>query len=344
MRLKANDLFTTSGPHENLAAQSIRGGFSILAAKSIQFILSTGGTVVLARLLLPADFGLIGMVAVITGFAAMFKDAGLSMATIQKEKITNEQISTLFWINLGITTILGLLITLAAPLAASFYKRPELTAVTVSLALAFAINGLVIQHQALLRRHLRFGALAAIQILAQATQLLTSILLALLGFGYWALVGGLFAQAAASVLSTFFYCPWIPGKARRGTGVREMLRFGSHLTAFNFANYFSRNLDRLLIGRHFGAEALGLYSKAYQLFMMPVAQIRNPINQVLMPVLSRLKNDPDRYRKYYRRMVEILALPASRLFKKGCHRPARNRDTVIGVFRKVKYSEGIRMR
>jgi len=278
-----------------------------MTAQGIQFALNLAGTMVLARLLTPNDYGLIGMVTIVVNFAAMFKDAGLSMATVQKECISHEQISTLFWLNVLISVSLGLCVLVGSPLLAWFYGRPELTAVTAALSVSFLISGLTIQHQALLRRHMRFGTLAVIHIFSYVFNLIVAILLALLGWRYWALVGGTLATALSSTLLTFFFCPWMPGQMKKGTGVRGMLKFGGHLTGFNFVNYFARNGDNLLIGKFVGADALGLYAKAYQLFMMPITQVRAPLEHVAIPVLSSLQNQPVRYIKYYQRLIDITA-------------------------------------
>lgn len=278
-----------------------------MTSQGVQFALRIAGTAVLARLLTPADYGLISMVTVVVNFAQMFKDAGLSMATVQKEHITHEQISTLFWLNVLISGCLGLCVLLGSPVVSLFYGKPELTPVTAALSISFIISGLTIQHQALLRRHMQFGTLAGITISSQIVNLAVTITLALLGWRYWALVGGTLAQALAGTLMTLFYCPWSPGQLKKGTGVREMLKFGGHLTGFNLINYFSRNADNMLIGKFIGADALGLYARAYQLFMMPISQIRAPLDQVAMPVLSSLRNQPERYAKYYQRLLDIMA-------------------------------------
>lgn len=278
-----------------------------MGSQGIRFVLQIVGTMVLARLLTPADYGLIGMVTVVVNFGTMFKDAGLSMATVQKDKITHEQISTLFWINVLISVVLGLCVLIGSPLVAMFYGKPELTAVTATLSISFILSGLSIQHAALLRRHMRFGSLAVVQIASQVITLTVTILLALYGWRYWALVGGSLTTAFFTVVLTFFFCPWLPGRMQKGTGVRDMLKFGGHLTGFNFINYFARNADNILIGRFIGADALGLYAKAYALFMMPISQIRGPLTQVAMPVLSSLKDQPERYVKYYQRLLDIMA-------------------------------------
>ena len=142
------------------------------------------GTVVLARLLTPQDYGLIGMVAVVMGFVSMFKDMGLSVATIQKEEITAEQVSTLFWVNLGLSLIVMALTVAIAPGVAWFYGEPRLTLITVGFAAGFLFSGLTVQHEALLRRQMRFVALAAIEIISLIVGLIVAISLAWRGWGY----------------------------------------------------------------------------------------------------------------------------------------------------------------
>ncbi len=306
-RLSRDTIFQSENLSSDLGRKSVSGGMAVMSAQGIQFALRMAGTVVLARMLTPEDYGLIAMVTVVVGFAQMFKDAGLSMATVQKDRISHEQISTLFWINILISVFIAACVLVASPLVARFYGRPELAAVTAALSVSFIISGLMIQHQALLRRHMQFGTLAIIQITSQIITLGVTIVLAFFGWRYWALVGGTITTALAGTLMTLFFCPWVPGRMKKGTGVRDMLKFGGHLTGFNFINYFSRNLDSILIGKFIGGDALGLYAKAYKLFMMPISQVRGPMTKVAMPVFSALKEKPERYIKYYQRLLDTMA-------------------------------------
>ncbi len=307
-RLTPDSLFDRAHLSSDLAQRSARGGVVTLVSQGVQFFLRIAGMAILSRLLTPSDFGLVGMVTVVVNFAQMFKDAGLSMATIQKERISHEQVSTLFWFNILISAFLGSCVLICSPLVAWFYGKPALTGLTAALSCSFIISGLAIQHQALLQRHMQFGMLASIQIVSNVVNLIVTIGLALLGWRHWALVGGTLATALSGALLTLYFCPWIPGRMRCGTGVRDMLLFGGYLTGFNFVNYFARNMDSILIGRYMGADALGLYARAYQLFMMPISQIRDPLNQVALPALSALKEQPDRYARYYQRLLDVMAL------------------------------------
>jgi len=306
-RLNKNNIFQSNEISRNLAQKSFRGGMSTIASQGIQFFISTVATVVLARLLTPSEYGLVGMAMVIVAFARMFMEAGLSTATVQRDRITHEQISTLFWINLFIGLFLGLCVLASSPLVARFYERAELTAIIAALSLTFFINGIVIQHEALLRRHMRFGTLAVISIAAEAMTLCVTLILALFGWRYWAIVGGIITTAFARSLGIFLFCRWIPGRMRKGTGVRDMINFGRNLTVTNFFIYFSLNLDNILIGKFIGANALGIYGRAYRLFMMPVTQIRMPVTNVAITSLSALKEQPNRYIKYYQRLLDLMA-------------------------------------
>jgi O-antigen/teichoic acid export membrane protein len=306
-RLTGDAIFESGHLSRDLVKKSVRSGMVTMTARGVEFVLQLAGIMVLARLLTPNDYGLIGMVVVVISFAGMFKDAGLSMATVQKETISREQISTLFWLNVLISLFLGLCILAGSPLVARFYGRSELTTVTAALSLSFIISGLTIQHQALLRRHMRFESLAVIQIASYVANLIVAILLALAGWRYWALVGGTFATALSGTLLTFFFCPWIPGRMRRATGVRDMLKFGGHVIGGNFFDYFAGSADHILIGKFIGADALGLYAKAYRMVKMPITQIRGPMRKVALPVLSSLQNQPERYVKYYQRLIDIIA-------------------------------------
>jgi len=302
-----NNFFDTEYLKADLKGRSVRSGAVTIAAQGVWFFLQIGSMVVLARLLTPQDFGLIAMVTAVTGFVATFKSMGLSMATVQKAEINHGQISTLFWINVVLSLGVMLVIAALAPAIAWFYGEPRLTWITLALAGAFIFGGLTIQHQALLRRNMRFGTLALIRIIGMVAGIITAIIAAFYGAGYWALVLMQLATAIAGAIAVWVVCGWRPGLPVRRSGVREMLAFGGNLTGFNVLNYFARNADNLLIGKFWGSGQLGLYSKAYSLLMFPIRQIRGPISSVAIPALSRLQDDPEQYRRYYYRAVNMIA-------------------------------------
>lgn len=304
----ADAYFSTQRLKSGLGARTARGGVVTVASQSFKFVAGMAATVVLARLLTPADYGLVGMVAVVTGFVALFKDLGLSAATVQREEITPAQVSTLFWVNVALSVGVGLLTAAVSPAVAWFYGEPRLRAVTVAYAFGFLVGGLTVQHEALLRRQMRFAALAAGEIMALLASIAVTVVLAWRGAGYWALVGGHLTLGFVYMACVWVACGWRPGAPVRYAGVRPMLRFGGNLTGFGVINYFARTLDNLLIGRVWGSFQLGLYAKAYQLLLLPIDQINSPITSVAVPALSRLADEPERYRQSYLRLLEKVAL------------------------------------
>jgi O-antigen/teichoic acid export membrane protein len=300
--------FRTDHLTADLGGRTARGGVVTVVSQGLKFMISMVATVVLARLLTPQDYGLVGMVAVVIGFVSMFKDLGLSTATIQRAKINNAQISTLFWINVALS--LGVMLVTAAisPLIARFYHEPRLVLITIAYGCGFLLGGLTVQHEALLRRQMRFTALAGAEVFSIVASVVTAITMARRGAGYWSLVGGALSLNLAYLLGIWILCRWRPGLPVKNSGVRSMLLFGGNFTAFSVLNYFARNLDNMLIGWYWGAAALGLYAKAYQLLLLPLDQINSPITAVAVPALSRLADDPERYRQAYLRILEKIAI------------------------------------
>jgi O-antigen/teichoic acid export membrane protein len=304
---KTEHFFSTEHLKADLKGRSVRGGSITMAAQGARFLLQMASMVVLARLLTPQDYGLISMVTAVTGFVSMFKDMGLSMATVQRAEINHNQISTLFWINVLLSIIVMLITAALAPVIAWFYGEPRLIWVTLALAGAFIFGGLTVQHQALLRRQMRFGYLAIIRIVSMLIGIIVGIIAALLGLRYWALVLMIVVTSMTNSIGVWIASPWRPGPPVRKSGVRKMLTFGGHLTGFSFLNYFARNADNVLIGKFWGAGALGLYAKAYGLLMLPISQIREPLNSVSLPALCVIQNDPVKFKKYYVKLVMTIS-------------------------------------
>ena len=308
LRTKADRHFRTDHLKADLGARTARGGAVMVGAQAVRFVITMGSTMVLARLLTPEDYGLVGMVVVVTGFVAFFKHMGLSVATIQREEISPEQVSTLFWINVGVSFALTCATAALAPAVAWFYGRPQLVWVTLAFAAGFTFSGLGVQHEALLKRQMRFAALATIEITSMLAGIAVAVMAARAGAGYWALVYNQLVFGVLYAAGVWLACGWRPGPPVRYAGVRPMLSFGGAITGYGVLNYFARNLDNLLIGRFWGAAQLGLYARAYQLLLLPLDQTTVPLDGVAVPALCRLTDSPERYRKAYLRILEKVAM------------------------------------
>jgi O-antigen/teichoic acid export membrane protein len=283
----------------DLKGKTARAALIATCGQGANFFLRIGSMVVLARLLAPADFGLVGMATACTGFLELFRDAGLSMATIQRASISHAQISTLFWLNLAVGGLLAALCAVTAPLVVAFYHEPRLLWVTVVLGMSFVCSGAAAQHRAILQRHMRFTVLTTIDIVSLLTGIALGVGMALAGKGYWALVGLPVCQSIVGVLGVWIADRWIPGLPRRGIGLQSMLRYGGTVTLNSVIVYIAYNADKVLLGRFWGAETLGIYGRAYQFINLPTTLLNTTVGQVAFPALSRLQSDPERLRSYF---------------------------------------------
>lgn len=299
--------FDTSDLQGDLSGRAVRGGSLTLTSQAAKFALQTVSTIVLARLLLPEDFGLIAMVTVVTALAALIKDLGLSSATVQSETVSQDQASLLFWINVGLSALVMVVVAASARLIARFFDEPRLVGIVIALSITFLIGGLTTQHIALMRRRMRYAAIAVVEIGGQVPGVVVAIILAANGWGYWALVIMQLVSASCTMILAWTVGRWRPSRPRRGIEARTLLAFGGFLTGFNFLNYFTQQSDKALIGWSMGAGELGVYSKAYALFKLPMKQLNPPFAAVALPVLSRLHRDPEHFRHYYYRAVQVLA-------------------------------------
>ncbi|MGA8223705.1 MAG: lipopolysaccharide biosynthesis protein [Candidatus Acidiferrales bacterium] len=293
--------------------RSVRGGAVSVLGQGASIVLQIGTTLILARLLSPADYGLQAMVLTLVNFCGLFQDAGLSSATVQRQTLTDDQISTVFWINVGLGTFLTALVAAAGPLLASFYKDPRLLWLTVASASVFFFNSLAIQHRSMLNRLMRYTTNAKIGIASMVIGCAIAIAMAALGCGYWSLICQNISLPVVQAIGAWLTLRWVPGRPRWTAEIRSMLRYGGTVTLNGFVVYIAYNAEKVLLGRYWGAGPLGLYGRAYQLSNMPVQQATDSFTAVAFPTLSRLQGDPSRLVRAYLRahsLVVSVTVPA----------------------------------
>ena len=297
---------------KDLKEKTIRGGVARMGAQVANFALRIGSLMILARMLDPKDFGLVGMVTAFTGVLNLFRDFGLSTATVQRAEVTEDQISTLFWINLLVGAVLALLSVALAPAVAAFYHEPRLLWITAVLATGFVFNAAGVQHSAILQREMRFTALAVINTIALIAGTVLAIGMARYGYGYWALVAMTIAYPLVTTVGLWMAAAWMPGAPRRRSGLRSMIRFGGTITFNGAVMYVAYNFEKVLLGRFWGAEAIGVYGRAYQLVNIPTDNLNSAVGEVAFSALSRVQDDPSRLRSYFLKgysLVTALTLP-----------------------------------
>ncbi len=297
---------------DGLKTKVIRGSIAKLCGQAITLFIRLVFLAVMARLLDPHDFGLVAMVTVVTGVFELFSTAGLSAATVQQASISAEQVSTLFWINVIVGAVLSSLCLATGPFLAAFYEEPRLLWITAALASGFIISSAGVQHLALLQRDLRYVSLAAIETIAQMAAVGIGISMAVAGLGFWALVGATLAVRFTTTACVWATVRWKPFKPKSSDEIGRLLRFGGTITINNFVIYLGYNLDKVLLGRFWGADALGLYGRAFQLIDIPTSSLNSALGGVAFAALSRLQTDANRFRMYFLKgysLINALTMP-----------------------------------
>ena len=291
---------------QDFKGMALRGGLAKLCGQAGIFALRLAFMMVVARLLQPEDFGLVAMATIFTAVLELFSSAGLSMATVQKSTIDNEQISTLFWINIAVGILLGLLCLLIAPLVVTFYREPRLFWVMAAMGAGFIFSAAGVQHVALLQRSLRYTALAAIEFSCQFASLGIGVGVAIAGYGYWALVAATISMPALMTVCAWRATAWIPRKPRLDADVGSLLHFGGTVTVNGVISYMTYNFDKFILGRVWGADQLGHYGVASQLLNLPTSNINTAIGGVMFSVLSRLQNDLASFKSYFLKAYSLI--------------------------------------
>lgn len=282
------------------------------AARIIQQVFQLGISILLMRLLGPDAFGLIAMVAVFTGFMRVFSDFGFASALVQSREVTEAHRSGVFWFTVLVGLALTLLVAAISPLVAAFYGDPLLRPITAAVGLTFILSAPAGVPTALLQKALRFKQIASVQVAATIVSSAAAIALALGGAGVWSLVAQSVVGAAAGSFLVFLVSDWRPRWKLDFRSLNDLLRYGAGLTGFNVLNYWSRSADNLLVGKFLGATALGIYSRAYSLMVLPLTQVVAVLQPVLFPALAEIQHDPQRVRGAYlraNRLITFITFP-----------------------------------
>jgi len=303
-----SDYFSIDHLSSDLRGRALKGATVTVIAQGCTFIIQTVGTILLARLLTPDDFGLVAMVLTFSLLLGNFGVNGFTEAIIQARTIVHRQISTLFWVNMCFSVALALLLIACAPLLVWFYKKPDLTPIIITIAASNAMAGLATLHLALLKRGMKFNRISANDVITAIITCIIPIYLAWLGWGYWALVAKWMLTPMVTTAGAWILCGWRPGPPSRNSDIGPMLKFAFNTYGNFVMNYFRRNLDKMLLGRVYGSQQLGSYDRAYQLSTMLPSQVFGSLNSVAIASFSRLAHDPERYRFNFLTVLSVLAL------------------------------------
>lgn len=293
--------------HSNKSALARGVSWSVLSQLGRQFG-TLAITLVLARYLLPDDFGLIGMATVFTGLIGVVNDVGVSGALVQRRDITQKHLSSMFWLNQIVGACLALITLSFASYVADFYSLEKLENVLSVLAIVFCSGALGVVQQTILVRDMNFRRLALIEVTSVIISGVAAVALAVNGFGVWAIVAQMVFVSILTTFGLWVTSSWRPQIVLCSSSIRDLLPFGLNVAGFNILNFVSRNIDYLIIGKFLGAQALGYYTLAYRVMVYPLQSVTHSASRVFFPALSKVSEDRIELEKAYMKMVRGVSI------------------------------------
>ncbi len=303
--------------NKSLTERAASGIVWTLVGTSGQTILKLGVLMVLARLLTPLEFGVIGAAIVVITFLGIFGKLGIAQALVQIPNLTRDHLVAGFHLSFVLSLLAGLTVYLGAGFIERLFQIEELSEPVGIMALLLLLTGLQQVSEARIQRELRFRLLAVEQVVSYGVGYgVVAIVLALMGYGVWALVGGTLAQGAIRAAIMIAICPPPFGIVASRAAYRDLLRFGGGHALAEIGRSGAYQIDNLIVARFLGAEALGLYGRAFQAVTMPTKLLGVGLLKVMFPIMSRVQSEPDRLARAFLRsmgIVAMLGLPFSML-------------------------------
>jgi PST family polysaccharide transporter len=297
VKREADSYFGQNRAYPGLGRASVRSGVTLIVGRGLNAIVQFASTILLARLLSPHDFGLVAMVTVLLLFAPVFVDLGTTDAAAQKEFITRDEVSALFWLNVTIGSTLTVLFAAGSGLVGAFYGQPQLTLIALASSLTFVMTSVSVQHYALMRRAMEFRRLTIIDLSSNAISSFVAVVLAFSGWGYWALVAKQLLQLGLTAVGAWVTCPWVPGRLRLSSEAKELIGFGLGVTGFTIMDTLSRSADRIALGYFNGAGSLGYFQNAVVLYENLLNVVAGPMHNLGVSSLSKLKDNVPHLRR-----------------------------------------------
>lgn len=301
-------------PIEKIA---LKGATWLALFKIISQAFSWVITIMIARLLLPSDYGLMAMATIITGYAAYLSELGIGSAIIQKEKVDQNELSAIFWFTMLFSILLSVVCFIGAYFMAYIFNEPRIIPLTQAISVIFILEGLQIVPLNLLKKELGFKKVGLIEMIGTLVASLCMFLIAYKGGGVWTLVAGSFVLSLAKLVLVYSNVKWFPYLHFSLKDAKSYLKYGINVTIGRSFFYLFESSDKFFAGRAWQSQILGYYTFALGLAQIPTEKIVVLINQVSFPVFSKLQNDKVAFNKFYLKIVEITATLAIPIFIGG---------------------------
>lgn len=280
-------------------------------------IFSWSVTFIVARILLPIDYGLFEMATVITGYAFLFNELGIGAAIIQRKKVNQNEIASLFWLSVYVTMFFAISCIGIAYITVAIFHNSNLLPITMTVAIVFIVNGLQIVPLNLLKRELKFKKIGYIEFISTIIASSSMLLMAKNGFGVWTLIGGNIILGASKLILIFTQLKWRPKLHFKYSEIKKYVNYGLLFAAGTSFRYIIEKVDRFFAGREWSAANLGLYSFAIGLAQVPIDKIMSLIFQVTFPTLSRYQEDKAQFNSFFLSVVKLIAAITFPIFVGG---------------------------
>lgn len=301
------EYFGENKAYAGLGRASLHSGMIFIAARGANIFVQLASTILLARILSPHDFGVVAMVLALVGFAPMLIDLGTGEASTQKMRITETEISTLFWLNIAISLGLMTLLVGSSEAIARFFGEPSLTGIALALSITFVLTAMSTQHAALMRRAMQFQRIATIDISSNLIGSLVSVAMALDGWGYWSLVAKPIVTSAVTAILVWMSCRWVPSRPRLSADAKELVGFGLSVTGFTMTDYLVKSADRIAIGYFQGAGPLGYFQNAFTIYSNVLSILTEPLHNIAASSLSKLRSDVEGLKRAWETALSTLS-------------------------------------
>ncbi len=292
----------------SMRAHAVGGALAIGAAQLLKLPFQAASLLVLPRLLQPIDYGVYAMIDPLISISALMLNFGIGQALIQAPALRRDEVSGIFWITVIAGCVAAGLMLAGSPLVSDFYKDPRAGAVAAVSSIFLIMTGLTNVHEALLNRQMKFGWVAMISATGMALGFVASLIAALLGAGYWSLVLGFGVQQLVSLLGVWLGVGWLPRERPSFKGLLHFYKFGAAIMLAEGATVVAREADSVLLGRYVGGVPLGYYDRGNKLAIIPVQRVNTLLQQLLLPIFSRLTDETERYRNAYLRVIRQIML------------------------------------
>jgi teichuronic acid exporter len=279
-----------------------------LAGQVVMYLITLGGTITMSRLLSPSEFGLFGMLTVLSSLASLLVGLGLAHAIVQNQSLQQHDLSSVFWLNLLLGVCVAALFFFCSEPIASFYKQPELAEATRIFSLIFLIYGLSAVPLGLLSKRIEFKHLVFSQLSAAIVSYGIGIAMAYYNWGVKSLVAQALINHLVYVALNFYFARWMPSLTFSRSSVFKIAKFSRNFLPSQLLDFFALNLDMLLVGKYFGKSELGYYGRSSALVQLPVNSLGLIFNKTFFSVFAELQNDQNALSRSYLRAVKMLTL------------------------------------